>query len=195
MDVGPDNTLDPEHWLDAHGDALYRFALRRTGDPDVAEDLVQETLLAAWHGAADYRGDASERTWLTGILRRKVVDFLRKMSRDPARNVAPPGDNGDDGDDFDSRGNWRFIPGPWGDDPLSTNEAEAFMDVLDDCLAGLSHAQRGSFVLREVDNVRVKDASEALGVSVNHVYVLLHRARLGLRRCLERHWFGGPAKR
>lgn len=194
MGVGPGNVLEPERWLDEHGDALYRFALRRIGDPDVAEDLVQETLLAAWQAIDDYRGSSGIGTWLTGILRNKVVDYLRKASRDPGRYAARAGDDSSEEEIFDSKGNWRFSPGYWGDDPLSTNEAEAFMATLDGCLEGLSHAQRNSFVLRELDDMGVNVASEILGVSVNYVYVLLHRARLGLRRCLERQWFGGYTK-
>lgn len=194
MGVGPWNTREPERWLDEHGDALYRFALRRTGDPDVAEDLVQETLLAAWQGLDNYRGGSSVGTWLTGILRNKVVDYLRRASRNMERNIAPADDNEIEENIFDAGGNWRHSPGYWGDDPLSTNEADAFMAALDRCLEGLSHAQRSSFVLRELDDIGVKSASECLGVSVNHLYVLLHRARLGLRRCLERHWFEAYAK-
>lgn len=180
--------IDPEHWLEEHGDALYRFALLRTGDPDTAEDLVQDTLLAAWRKHYSYRGDASERTWLTGILRHKIADWRRS---------APGSLDGDAGGGIEEAlfrvdGAWRTAPGSWGaDEPVSDAQAEAFMEAVTGCLGQLSPNQRSSFVLRELDDVGTGEASRQLGVSPGHLYVLLHRARLALRRCLELHWFGG----
>ena len=69
---------NPREWVDRHGDFLYRFAMARVRRADVAEDLVQETLLAAWRGRARFAGRSSERTWLTSILKRKAIDWLRR---------------------------------------------------------------------------------------------------------------------
>ena len=73
---------DPEQWLDQHGDALYAFALLRVQQPAVAEDLVQDTLLAAFSGRERFGGGAQERTWLIGILKHKIIDHLRKSGRE-----------------------------------------------------------------------------------------------------------------
>jgi len=185
--------LDPERWLDAHGDALYRHALQRTGNPQTAEDLVQETLLAAWRGRERYRGEARERTWLIGILHHKVADYVRSQVRMSEVDLALDERHSVEDAIFDEGGAWRTKPGLWGDDPLSTNEAEAFMDTLNGCLENLSPAQKTTFQLREIDNVDISDTTQTLGISRNHVYVLLHRARLAVRRCLEKRWFGGAA--
>jgi len=179
--------IDPERWLEEHGDVLYRFALLRTGDPDTAEDLVQDTLLAAWRNHASYRGDASERTWLTGILRHKIADRLRGAAGSFNADAGAGIEEGL----FRADGTWRTAPGSWGEEPISDAQAEAFMDAVAGCLGELAPNQRSCFVLRELDDVDTEEASRQLGVSAGHLYVLLHRARLALRRCLELHWFSG----
>jgi len=180
--------VDPERWLDDHGDVLYRFALQRTGNPDTAEDLVQETLLAAWRGRETYRGAASERTWLVGILRHMVTDLLRRRAHN---GDASAGADTVENALFTREGNWRTSPGDWGDDPLGEAEADAFLDTMSDCLQNLSPDQRTCFLLRELDDADTGEVSQVLDVSANHQYVLLHRARLAMRRCLEIRWFGG----
>lgn len=196
MSIDANKRLDAERWLKMHGDTLYRFALLRTGNPDNAEDLVQETLLAAWRSRETYKGTGSERGWLLGILHHKAIDHLREVCRraesDP---VTPDGIGAIEEGMFDSRGNWRDKPTIWGSDPLELSEAEAFMSEFNGCLEDLSPDQRAAFVLREIDDVEVKQVSRILGVTANHLYVLLHRARLGVRRCLEIHWFGGHGRK
>jgi len=191
MSVRPIGELDAEQWLEAHGDALYRYALHRTGNPDTAEDLVQETLLAAWRGRDSYQGGSSERTWLTGILRHKIADHLRRGSRQDAMKRDLRDEGSIEDALFKGDGAWRAPPTHWGDDPLALNEAEAFASAISDCLDELSPTQRASFTLREFEDVGVDEASRTLGITANNLYVLLHRARLAIRRCLEVHWFGG----
>lgn len=191
MSVRPVGELDAEQWLEAHGDALYRYALHRTGDPDTAEDLVQETLLAAWRGRETYQGGSSERTWLIGILRHKIADHLRRGSRHDEAKRKLREDGATENAVFNSDGAWRVAPASWGDDPLALNEAEAFAATISDCIDELSPTQRASFTLREFEDVGVDEASRTLGITANNLYVLLYRARLAMRRCLEVRWFGG----
>lgn len=187
--------LQPESWLEEHGDVLYRYALARTGRRDVAQDLVQETLLAAWQGQKNFLGDASERSWLVGICRHKIIDHFRQSARRDAALTDWPRDSGEQADCFKPNGSWRHPPGVWDHGPLGTVEAEGFLQVLQQCMAGLPAAQRECFELRELAETPAEDAGRALGVSLNHLYVLLHRARLALRRCLEKHWFAREASR
>src|SRR5215218_10549615 len=88
-----ERAADPRAWLADHGDYLYRYALAAARDREAAEDLVQETLLAAWRARAEFAGRASERTWLTAILKRKAVDWLRRRVRERLRT----GGDGADG--------------------------------------------------------------------------------------------------
>lgn len=185
--------LDPHCWLESHGDTLYRYALRRTSRADVAEDLVQETLLAAWRGREAFQGMSGERTWLMGILKHKIDDHFRSEHRQPVED-APAGAeaDGDGVEDafFDDSGHWRIKPQEWASEPIAMLEAEGFWRVLLECLAKLPERQRESFTLRDIDGLDMEQLCKLLSLSTTNIYVLLHRARLQMRRCLEVHWFG-----
>lgn len=176
----------PEAWVDEHGDALYRFAVQRVGQREIAEDLVQETFLAALR-ANSYAGRASERTWFIGILKHKIVDYLRKQSRDQKN-----GQLLDDeiGDPFDETGRWRNAPKRWFGWTSRTMEREEFWEVLRRCLDDLPTRLRTVFTLRELDELPMSELRQNLDVSAGNLSVMLYRARMGLRRCLEVHWFG-----
>ncbi len=186
---------DPQRWLQRHGDALYRYALRRTGQPDVAEDLVQETLLAAWKARRSFRGEAQEGTWLTGILRHKLGDHLRRSKREEQRRVHPAEADGEsEGDEiealcFKEDGHWRDDLQPWHGDPPQAYEASVFRQVVERCTEGMNAHQREAFRLCLIGELDVAEASEIMELKRNHLHVLLHRARLAMRQCLELHWW------
>ncbi|APZ44526.1 hypothetical protein BW247_03445 [Acidihalobacter ferrooxydans] len=188
---------DPQVWLQKHGDALYRYAWRRTGRGEVAEDLVQETLLAAWQARGSFHGRAQERTWLTGILRHKLADHLRREARENARRVGGQGAETDyEGDEiealcFAEDGHWRERLQRWDHDPSAVYQSDAFRAVLARCTDGMSAHQREAFRLCLIGELTVAEASVIMEVKRNHLHVLLHRARLALRQCLELHWLGG----
>jgi len=176
-----------QQWLQRHGDALYAFALRQVFDPATAEDLVQETLLAALRGQHTFRADSAERTWLIGILKHKCLDEIRRRTR--AARAQEPYSDDIEAEVFRSNGSWREPPSAWAEEPLAQLQRDAFVGALAHCLDGVPHAQRSSFVMRELEGVEAAVASERLGVTPNNLYVLLHRARLRLRRCLEKKGF------
>jgi len=186
---GENMRTDPTRWLDDHGDYLYRYALTRLGKPDVAEDLVQETFLAALRAHERFAGASSERTWLVAILKRKLVDYLRRRSREqPAIDISST----DDWVDrlFDDRGNWRKKPGRWPAEPGASLESSEFWQTFSDCLRRLPERMANAFVLREMEEWDSQEICKVLNISVNNLWVILHRARLALCRCLEVHWFG-----
>lgn len=180
---------DPATWVDEHGDYLYRFALSRLRHRDVAEDLVQETFLAALRARERFAGASTERTWLAGILKRKIVDHLRRKGREqPASDLAAgaPGTEGL----FDERGNWSKQPGRWPGDPSAVFERQEFWAVFGACLRKLPERLANAFALREIEGLDSQQVCQALDTSANNLWVMLHRARLGLWRCLESNWFG-----
>ena len=186
--------LDPEAWLDAHGDALYRYALRQLRDDALAQDAVQETLLAAFRSRHGYGGQATERTWLIAILKHKIVDIIRQRAREPAfEQLADPGEQGMEGsvdESFDETGHWVMAPRNWGD-PDRALENKRFREAFELCLSRLSPALADVFALRELAGLSTEEICKELDVSSSNCWVILHRARLGLRQCLEVHWLGG----
>ena len=184
---------DPATWLDQHGDSLYRFALLRVRNPTTAEDLVQETLLAAWRAKDNFAGQAAERTWLIAILKNKLIDHFRRSSRE-----TPLPDNADNDDAIDAlfvehTGHWAHPPTAWPRPDDALEQAE-FWRVFQDCLAGLPDRQAQVFTLTEVDGLSTEELCKALAAQPSNVWVMLHRARLRLRECLEQRWFGAAAE-
>jgi len=181
--------MNPQQWLDEHGDMLYRFAMQRAQDSELAADLVQETLLSAWKGRASFSGDSSVRTWLIGILKHKWIDHLRKEIR--RREHAELAED-DPGAWFDANnGAWKNHPSQWHDDPAMLCSDEQFMSILGTCVKKLPAKQALVFEMREFQGLDSNEICKACDVSATNVHVLLHRARLGLRHCLQKKWFGG----
>lgn len=183
---------DPREWLDRHGDFLYRSARLRLRDAHAAEEVVQETLLAALAGRAAFRGQSTERTWLVGILKNKVVDHLRRAAREVSSGAAE--ELPCEGDDlFDAAGHWRPSTqlSDWGD-PEAALERREFWRALEACLDAVPPRLGRAFVLREVDGLSTDEICASLAVTATNLGVMLHRCRLRLRRCLA-GWAQVPA--
>lgn len=184
---------DAQAWIGDHGDYLYRYALIRVRDVSTAEDLVQETLLAAIQSASNGDSGSKGRPWLTGILRHKVYDHFRRLTRERAI-FDDEAQSAELEDRFDDVGVWKHEPalGPaeWGSDAVSLLQTEEFMAALKQCLAKLPPRCGDAFVLREMDGVDSSRIQEILNISASNFWVLLHRARMQLRLCLEHNWLG-----
>ncbi len=182
----------PEGWVDRHGDCLYRYALLRLRSPDLAADAVQETFLDALRGRAAFAGRSTERTWLVGILRHKILDQFRKAGRAASR-AEPPGRAGEAGpgavDDFDRRGGWAIAPAAWRGEPSRDLESREFWDAFGSCLAKLPKGVADAFFLREIDDLDADEVRAILGITPANLWTRLHRARSLLRGCLESNWF------
>ena len=199
--IGPEDlpehsTLsDPNEWVDKHGDALFGYALRYVTDRSIAEDLVQETLLAALKGRATFAGASSEQTWLIGILKNKVVDHYRKTGREKQLTQPEQFSEFDDSDyistgpDADS---WQpqRRPAAWSVDPNDPVEQQQFWENLQRCLEGLDITLAKVYTLREIQEIEYREVCNVLAVTPTNLRVMLHRARRLLRRCLETQWIG-----
>ena len=189
MTLNSSFTSDPEKWLAEHGDALYRHAYFRLRDAMASEDLVQETLLAAMKGRGRFAGRSTERTWLISILNNKIIDYLRKYSREQSLEQADLGDDELEGMLFEADGHWRRPPSSWGD-PEAVFDQQVFWQAFTRCLEELPLRHAQAFTLCEMDGVGGAEASKVLGVSTTNIWVILHRARLRLKECLEMNWLG-----
>ena len=196
MERALEKTRRAERWVQAHADVLYRHALLRVRQSTIAEDIVQETFLAAWnaHTEGQERDERTERSWLFGILRHKIADYYRKQSReqtpyDPATLAEL------EAAQFDAGGwpgpHWCRLTGPgaWSHTEASLHRRE-FWEVLQQCTNQLPEKVGRAFMLRELDGCGVPEICSTLGVSQSNLFVMLHRARLALRRCVELKWFG-----
>lgn len=185
--VGEGQRTDPEKWVVDYGDYLYRYALSRVQDPATAEDLVQETFLAALRAQGGFRGESSERTWLTGILKHKVIDHIRRKSRErPVNDIEASVDSLDER--FDDKGHWKVGPAKWTVNPRKLLEQKEFWKVFYSCLSKLSDRLARALVLREMDGLSSDEIRKIFNISETNTYVLLHRARMRMRRCLDVNW-------
>ena len=166
---------------------LLRYAALQLRDRHTAEDAVQETLLAALAGEAGFAGRSNLRTWLTGILKHKIVDAIRRASRESP--LAGDDDAGEFDALFDQSGHWRDMPSAWAD-PDASLEQKEFFAKLEECLSRLPARTAQAFMMREHLGFETDEICKELGVTPTHCWVLLYRARMALRLCLEQNWFG-----
>ena len=175
--------------LRTHRPYLVRVAFLQLRDNDLAEDVVQDTLLAALQGAAGFSGRSSVKTWLTGILKHKIVDAIRKKGRGPALSSLEDECQIEDFDAlFDESGHWENPPADWGD-PESQLSRREFFDVMQFCLEKLPANTARVFMMREVMELDGDEICKELAITSTNLWVILYRARIALRQCLEQHWF------
>jgi RNA polymerase sigma-70 factor (ECF subfamily) len=192
-------TLDVDPFaieLDTHRRYLLRVARLQLRDRDAAEDVVQETFVAALAGRAGFSGRSTTRTWLTGILKHKIVDAIRHRQRRPIVAAAFDEELDRDAVDrmFTGDGAWKTPPADWGDPESALTQSE-FMEVLARCLDKLPPATARVFTMREILELESDEICKELSITANNLWVILHRARVSLRRCLEQNWFASAARR
>jgi RNA polymerase sigma-70 factor (ECF subfamily) len=179
--------LDPSRWLNDHGNYLFSFALSRINKKDIAEDLVQETLLSAFQAKDKFRGDSSERTWLVSILKRKVIDHFRKQARSPESatdEYSMPFHKGGAKD-----GQWMMdhAPSSWSEEILQDDGS--LMEILQYCISLLSPRMAATFNMKTLEDISTEEICKELGISESNLWVMMHRARLQLRECVDDNWF------
>jgi RNA polymerase sigma-70 factor (ECF subfamily) len=178
----------PENWPELYGDILYRHALFRLRDGMLAEEMVQETFLAALKARERFSGASSEKTWLIGILKHKIVDHIRKAVREEPRQeeeTFEPLEN----ESFDGRGHWKIDVRRW-NDPDASLEQRQFWQTLEMCVARLPKRLATLFILREIDGLDSEAVCKEMALSsTNNLWTMLSRMRMRLRQCLTQHWF------
>ena len=178
-----------EKWLQEYGDSLFRYALLRVRDVGVAEDLVQETLLAALKARDRFQGQAAEGTWLIGIMKHKIADHFRRARREiPAQASNDWFTEATFFETSDGEWNSEHAPADWQTSPAQAAERNSFWKAFNECLAHMPARTASAFTLREVDGLRSEAICQVLGISLNNLWVMLHRARMHLRDCLETNW-------
>lgn len=182
--LNPTAILQPQLWVNRHADYLYSYALSRLNDEETARDLVQETFLAALEKTGTFRGDSSERTWLTAILKFKVIDVYRKQSR-TAKTVAPEEEFFEAELHHWKKEHWPMPFGVEDHDPLHNKE---FMSVLQKCMQRLPPLWLSVFRMKHLDDEGTDEICAALKLTSSNYWVIIHRAKVNLRSCLQKNW-------
>ena len=181
-------TLDPATWVSRFANELYRYAIQRLRSDADAEDVVQETFLTAWRTRDTYRGDLSERNWLYLILKSRIIDLVRRKQVQQ-RTFVESAEVGED--HFEENGHWKAsVMTPWTHGSFDEIDKIEFQEVFDRCLGNLNERQRLAFLAREVEGQEADEICKELDITPSNLWVTLHRARLKLRDCLQKNWFG-----
>jgi RNA polymerase sigma-70 factor (ECF subfamily) len=179
--------LDSDLWVDRYGDALYSYTLVRVRDAAAAEEIVQSTFVAALEASKSYEGRSSEKSWLFGILKHKIFDHFRRTKRYRSFDLLPE----DDPDPlaYHPNGQWKQAPRDWKLDPEKAAENTQLIATLNGCMTRLSGKFRQVFVLKEIEGLSSREICNELNIKPTNLWVIMHRARNQLKKCLDVHWF------
>ncbi|WP_010135761.1 sigma-70 family RNA polymerase sigma factor [Ochrovirga pacifica] len=181
------HTLDPDKWIDAYADYLFNYTIARVNDTEKAKDLVQETFFAGLKSMKNFEGKASERTWLVSILKRKIIDHYRKINSNKGKaevrmNFYQEGDR--EGDWLEER-----VPQKWDSSADAMIESEELGEALTACIQKLPEKYRMVFEMKTIQGFETEDICNELDITSSNLWVIIHRARTQLRRCMEDNWF------
>lgn len=176
---------NPSSWVSRFADELYSFAKWKVNDEELAKDLVQETFLAAFRKADEFRGDSTERTWLFAIIKNKILDHYRNKYRKQPTDTIPADD-----DLFTSNGAWKkdALPQNWQSKEVDALRHKEFFIVLNKCKDNLTNQQQLVFAYKYLEDKDADEICKDMDISSSNYWVLLHRARVQLRACLEKNW-------
>ncbi|MBT8235799.1 MAG: sigma-70 family RNA polymerase sigma factor [Bacteroidia bacterium] len=181
----PAHQLDPTVWVDQYADYLYNYAISRVNNEELAKDLVQETFFAGLNSAKNFKGTASERTWLVAILKRKVIDHYRKRNSKKGKAEVRMSYN-NEGD-----GSWLEEQIA---DPLSKSENDGIENeelglAIHECISKLPAKQAEVFTMKTIHGMSTEDICNELSINPSNLWVLVFRARTSLMDCLNENWF------
>ena len=171
---------------------MYRYTLVRVRDQVMAEEIVQNTFFAALQSAGSFAGRSSEKSWLFGILKHKILDHFREVKKNQTYEISPPEDQ--DPFEYDTSGHWKEMPGNWNLDPEKSAENQQLTQALAHCLDNLPEKLREVFVLKEIEGLDSEQICKDFNIKPTNLWVILHRARNRLKKCLETHWFHSNKK-
>ena len=181
------HTLSPNLWIDNYADYLFNYTITRVNDSDLAKDLVQETFFAGLKSAKNFKGEASERTWLVSILKRKIIDHYRKINSNKGKaevrmNFYESGDN---------EGSWieERVPQSWDNESEKSIENQELKNQLESCINKLPEKYALVFRLKTIEDFGTEEICKELDITASNLWVIIHRARTQLRKCMEDNWF------
>jgi RNA polymerase sigma-70 factor (TIGR02943 family) len=179
--------LNINKWIDNYADYLYNYTISRVNNSDLAKDLVQETFFAGLKSAKNFQGKATERTWLVSILKRKIIDHYRKINSKKGQAEVRMNFY----DDGENEGNWleERVPQSWDNASEKNIENEELKSQLEACINKLPEKYAMVFRMKTVQEFETEEICKELDITSSNLWVMIHRARTQLRKCMEDNWF------
>ncbi len=180
-------TLNPDKWIDNYADYLFNYAVVRVNNSDVAKDLVQDAFYAALKSAKNFQGKSTERTWLVSILKRKVIDYYRKINSKKGKAEVRMNFY----DDGENEGSWleERVPQSWNNETEKDIENLELKNQLDTCIDNLPEKYALVFRMKTIQEFETEEICKELDITASNLWVIIHRARTQLRKCMEDNWF------
>ena len=182
-----DHKIDPNNWINLYSDYLFNYTISRVNDREMAQDLVSETFLAGLKSMANFKGEASERTWLISILKRKIIDYYRKINSNKGKAEVRMSYNSDS----EAEGDWleERVADPFDKTAEDTIENSELGDAIYDCMGKLPEKQAEVFKMKTILGYDTETICNELNITASNLWVIIHRARTALASCLEERWF------
>ncbi len=182
----PKHTIDPNNWVSAYSDYLFNYTITRVNDREIAKDLVQITFMAGLKSMKNFKGEASERTWLISILKRKIIDHYRKKNSKKGQAEVRMTYNGDE-----NEGDWleERVADPFDKTAQDTIENEELGDAIYACMAKLPTKQAEIFKMKTILNYETEAICNEMDITASNLWVIIHRARTALADCMKKTWF------
>lgn len=179
--------IDPNNWINLYSDYLFNYTISRVNDRDMAQDLVSETFLAGLKSMANFKGEASERTWLISILKRKIIDYYRKINSNKGKaevRMSYSNSSEDEGDWLEER-----VADPFDKTAEDKLENSELGDAIHDCLGKLPQKQADVFKMKTILGYDTETICNELDITASNLWVIIHRARTALSDCMQQNWF------
>ncbi|MFV0249156.1 MAG: sigma-70 family RNA polymerase sigma factor [Tenacibaculum sp.] len=188
MNTSEESTgLYPEKWVDRYADYLFNYTVVRVNSEALAKDLVQETFFAGLKSAKNFEGKSTERTWLVSILKRKIIDYYRKINSKKGQAEIKLSFY----EEGDSEGNWieEKVPQTWKNEAEQHIENDELRIQIDKCINSLPKKYAMVFRMKTIHEFETEEICKELEITPSNLWVIIHRARTQLRSCLEKNWF------
>ncbi|MEO9572113.1 MAG: sigma-70 family RNA polymerase sigma factor [Polaribacter sp.] len=179
--------LNTDKWIDNYADYMYNYAIVRVNNNDLAKDLVQDTFFAGLKSAKNFQGKSTERTWLVSILKRKIIDHYRKINSKKGQAEVRMNFY----DDGENEGSWleERVPQSWDNQSEKSIENEELKLQLESCIDALPEKYAMVFRMKTIQEFETEEICKELDITASNLWVIIHRARTQLRKCMEDNWF------
>ena len=183
----PEHKIDPNKWIDSYSDYLYNYTITRVSDREIAQDLVQDTFFAGLKSMKNFKGEASERTWLVSILKRKIIDHYRKINSNKGKAEVRISYNSDS----ETEGDWleERVADPFDKTAEDNLENQELGLAIHNCIGKLPEKQATVFKMKTLLGHETEAICNELSITPSNLWVIIHRARTAMAECLKQNWF------